>query len=579
MKKKFISLMMMCLTCLLMISFHFNEVDAATLKMTSMNVSATSTYVNTSIKITANSSGGSGTKKYKYYYKYNGKTTTIKNYSTSKSSTFKPTKNGTYTVYVTVKDGKNKTATKSKTVKVYNTLKVSSFTTSVSSTYVNNTIKLTGASTGGIGTKNYKFYYKLNGTTTTIKNYSTSKSVSFKPTKAGTYTFYVAVKDNKKTVTKSKTVTVYAAVNGTLSFNNYVKTNTGVKMTATGSGGKGTKNYKFVVYKNGSAIKTQNYSTTKTFTYKPTSKGTYTVKMTVRDANKKTKTISKNLYVYSTALSATLSYDKSPIFYDDVTIKVTGKNGVGTLKYKFTDENNKTIQDYSTNNSYTFTANEIKTYTYYAYVKDEGGKVLKYTVNSTVQTPTLSVEDMNLTVGTMANVDIVSNTPYDSWTYTIEDESICNIDRNYHNVMPLHEGSTNVTLTIKYKGVKLASKTFKVNVTGNDNVKIIADLSKWNSVSIKELKDNGVDGVILRVGTGSDGWSEQDDPMFEEYVNQCKEVGMEFGVYLYSFVNDSTNEKDGLPKYISEANHIHRMLQYVEEAGASEYFTLPIYYD
>ena len=81
-----------------MISFHFNEVDAATLKMTSMNVSATSTYVNTSIKITANSSGGSGTKKYKYYYKYNGKTTTIKNYSTSKSSTFKPTKNGTYTV-------------------------------------------------------------------------------------------------------------------------------------------------------------------------------------------------------------------------------------------------------------------------------------------------------------------------------------------------------------------------------------------------------------------------------------------------------------------------------------------------
>lgn len=459
-------------------------------------------------------------------------------------------------------------------------LKINILKTNASSTYVNSTIKVSASSSGGIGTKKYKYYYKLFGKTTTIKNYSTSKSVSFKPKKAGTYIIYVSVKDKKKIITKSKKVTVYSLVNGKISLSNYmnkkyvsssyVKTKSTVKITASSSGGKGTKKYKYYYKFNNKTTVIKNYTSLKSMTFKPSKKGIYTIYVNIKDSQGKTKTISKKLYVYSTALSGMSNYsNKSPKLNSTVKVTLTGKNGMGGYKYKFTNLKGKVLQAYSSKNYFSYKVDKIVGVKYYGYVKDAGGKEKKYLIQSSIEKTELDVEDLSLKVGNVSAIHYVTKANSPRLTYSIQDESICNINRSNNTIMPLNKGTTKVTMSITYNS-KSVSRTFNVTVLDDSCIQIGADLSSHNTLTIKELKATGVDYVILRIGYGGD--NPQMDVQFKNYVNQCKEEQMNFGVYLYSYV-------DSIQDAQIEAERIHQFLSYVKEVGASSYFTLPIYYD
>lgn len=208
-------------------------------------------------------------------------------------------------------------------------LKITSFSAS-SYGYVNSSMKLSVKVKGGKGSKKYKYYYKLGKKTTIIKNYSTSKSVSFKPKKAGKYTLYVTVKDKSKTVTKSRKVTVYSAIKPKLSLNKtYMKQNSKktnyIKATASATGGYTTKKkklqYQFTVYKVtkktidlttkkivNTKIYTKKYSSSKSLSYKPTKgAGTYKVTLSVKDAHSKVASVSKIFYVCTNDLSSKIT--------------------------------------------------------------------------------------------------------------------------------------------------------------------------------------------------------------------------------------------------------------------------------
>ena len=60
----------------------------------------------------------------------------------------------------------------------------------------------------------------------------------------------------------------------------------GEKLTwkATASGGSGTLQYYFILYKDGVKVKTRSYSTANTFSYTPTKAGSYKVRVYVKDA-------------------------------------------------------------------------------------------------------------------------------------------------------------------------------------------------------------------------------------------------------------------------------------------------------
>lgn len=96
------------------------------------------------------------------------------------------------------------------------------------------------------------------------------------------------------------------------------------------------------------------------------------------------------------------------------------------------------------------------------------------------------------------------------------------------------------------------------------------DVSQWNGdIDWKKVKAAGVDYAIIRCGYGGNS-SSQDDPYFVEYVKGAQSVGIDIGVYIYSYGWDAATGK-------SEAEHVLRMLN---KAGLSPSdLAYPVYYD
>lgn len=79
------------------------------------------------------------------------------------------------------------------------------------------------------------------------------------------------------------------------------------------------------------------------------------------------------------------------------------------------------------------------------------------------------------------------------------------------------------------------------------------DISSHNGdIDIKKIRDAGYSFVMIRCGYGEDKTS-QDDKRFEENVRKCEELGMPWGVYLYSYALTVDDAR-------SEARHVLRLL-------------------
>ena len=79
------------------------------------------------------------------------------------------------------------------------------------------------------------------------------------------------------------------------------------------------------------------------------------------------------------------------------------------------------------------------------------------------------------------------------------------------------------------------------------------DISEHNgNVNFENLKKAGVEFVILRCGYGQDRTS-QDDKWFKSNVEKCIKHNMPYGVYLYSYANNTEKAK-------SEVQHVLRLL-------------------
>ena len=168
--------------------------------------------VGTSIKIKVSSVTG-GTEPYKFTYVAslkNGFTKTIAKNTTKKTVTWKPTKAGTYTIKVTAKDANGVSGTKKFTYKITNNkLAITKLKASAKKVKVKKKVKITVAGTAKTGTLKFKYVLKKGKTTKVLKKYSTKKTYTWKPTKAGKYKIIVYAKDGSgKSVKKSVTITV-----------------------------------------------------------------------------------------------------------------------------------------------------------------------------------------------------------------------------------------------------------------------------------------------------------------------------------------------------------------------------------
>ena len=93
------------------------------------------------------------------------------------------------------------------------------------------------------------------------------------------------------------------------------------------------------------------------------------------------------------------------------------------------------------------------------------------------------------------------------------------------------------------------------------------DVSSNNGVvDWQLLKDNGIEFAIIRCGFGNDEMK-QDDSQFINNVRKCEELGICYGIYLYSYALN-------LDEARSEASHVLRL---VKECGDN--FNLGIWFD
>ena len=81
------------------------------------------------------------------------------------------------------------------------------------------------------------------------------------------------------------------------------------------------------------------------------------------------------------------------------------------------------------------------------------------------------------------------------------------------------------------------------------------DVSSYNGdVDYNALRNAGVEFVIIRCGIGNDEYS-QDDTQYINNVRKCEELGIPYGIYLYSYALN-------LDEARSEAEHALRLAQY-----------------
>ena len=100
------------------------------------------------------------------------------------------------------------------------------------------------------------------------------------------------------------------------------------------------------------------------------------------------------------------------------------------------------------------------------------------------------------------------------------------------------------------------------------NAKFMVDVSVFQkTIDWAAVKASGVQGAIIRVGYG---WDNPMDSTAAYNIQQCKRLGIPFGIYLYSYAaNTSEGAAEG-----------HTVVRYLKELGVSASdMSYPIYYD
>ena len=176
-------------------------------------VSSTKVSLGQTVKLAALSTGGDPGHEYAYGYALN-KEDALKNaeYTTEKTKTFKPTKEGKYYFRVAVKDSSGAKVVRTFEVEVVSGVKNTS-TVSSTSVKVGTSVTVNGSATGGSGKYNYQILLKKPGAAewTTVRAYGTRSTLTTKPSIKGKYLIKVNVKDTETNAVSSKIFTVTAS--------------------------------------------------------------------------------------------------------------------------------------------------------------------------------------------------------------------------------------------------------------------------------------------------------------------------------------------------------------------------------
>ncbi len=449
-----------------------------TIVISAIKATPTTTNVGDTITWTVGASGGNGTLQYCFYVLKDG--TAIKKvaYSMANTLSYRPSSAGSYSVRVYVKDDAGTSAKlEGGAVLVKTGLEITAINANYTDISVGNTVTWTATAKGGSGTLQYCFYVLKDGTAIKKGSYSTANTFSYKPTSAGNYTVRVYVKDGAGSSTKQEggAVSVSSSTPGALTVSsimpNKTTANVGetVTWTATASGGSGSIQYCFYVYKNGTTVQKGSYGTGNSYSYKIAANGTYTVKAFAKDASGATANLTGGTVTAGSPAVLTVSAIKAnkttANVGDSITWTATASGGSGTIQYCFyVYKNGATVQkgSYGTANTYTYKATAAGTYTVKAFVKDGAGATANLTGGfvTVASSSPLTVSSVKANK-TSANVgDTIT------WTATASGGSgtLQYCFYVYKNGTTIHKGTYGTANTFSYKATGAGNYTVKAFV-------------------------------------------------------------------------------------------------------------------
>ena len=274
-------------------------------------------------------------------------------------------------------------------------------TITASKTEADKTVTFTAEAAGGKEGYTYKFivYNKTTGTWGVVQNYSSKNTCTWTKGSAGDRYFYVDVKDAAGNVARSEALNVKieaTAPKVTLTGSSET-VNAGAKLTLTAQTTLGSGcTYKFIIFNPATNqwFKLQDFSSSNTFTWTAGSDGTRLFYVDVKDADGNvTRSKALNVTIGNgsanwLSVKATVSSNTSKTG-DKITFTAEGIGGKAGYTYKMVVYNKTTkiwglVQNFSSNNTITWTAGTAGDREFYIDVKDADGNVARSAVMNVI---------------------------------------------------------------------------------------------------------------------------------------------------------------------------------------------------
>ena len=274
-------------------------------------------------------------------------------------------------------------------------------TITASKTEADKTVTFTAEAAGGKEGYTYKFivYNKTTGTWGVVQNYSSKNTCTWTKGSAGDRYFYIDVKDAAGNVVRSEALNVkIEATTPKVTLTGSSETvNAGAKLTLTAQTTLGSGcTYKFIIFNPATNqwFKLQDFSSSNTFTWTAGSDGTRLFYVDVKDADGNvTRSKALNVTIGNgsanwLSVKATVSSNTSKTG-DKITFTAEGIGGKAGYTYKMVVYNKTTkiwglVQNFSSNNTITWTAGTAGDREFYIDVKDADGNVARSAVMNVI---------------------------------------------------------------------------------------------------------------------------------------------------------------------------------------------------
>ena len=274
-------------------------------------------------------------------------------------------------------------------------------TITAAKTEADKTVTFTAEAAGGKEGYTYKFivYNKTTGTWGLVQNYSSKNTCTWTKGSAGDRYFYVDVKDATGNVVRSEALNVKidAETPKVTLTGSSTSIDAGAKLTLTAQTTLGSGcTYKFIIFNPATNqwFKLQDFSSSNTFTWTAGSDGTRLFYVDVKDADGNvTRSKALNVTIGNgsanwLSVKATVSSNTSKTG-DKITFTAEGVGGKAGYTYKMVVYNKTTkiwglVQNFSSNNTITWTAGSAGDREFYIDVKDADGNVARSTVMNVI---------------------------------------------------------------------------------------------------------------------------------------------------------------------------------------------------